>query len=68
MCTMKYEEAKKRCDKLIEVFNECKSESCDGCELHKIAVSVVDGERATACHLLAFYKRYLEDRIAEALN
>lgn len=68
MCTMKYEDARKRCEKIIETFNECKAESCGDCPLNKIAVSVVDGERATACHLLAFYKRYLEDRIAEALN
>lgn len=68
MCTMRYENARKECEKLIEIFNECKAESCGDCPLHDIAVSIIDGESATACHLLAFYKRYLEDRIAEALN
>lgn len=68
MCTMKYEKARTECEKLIKIFNECKAETCGDCPLHDKAVSVVDGERATACHLLAFYKRYLEDRIAEAFN
>lgn len=68
MYTMKYQEARKRCNELIEIFNECKAESCDRCILDKITVSDVYGERATACNLLVFYKRYLEDRIAEALK
>lgn len=68
MCTMKYEKARAECEKIIEIFNACESDTCGDCPLHEIAVSIKDDERATACHLLAFYKRYLEDRIAEAFN
>lgn len=68
MLPMNYVKAKENCEKLIDIFNECNSEKCRDCPINSIIVAVENEESATVCHLLAFYKRYLENKIAEALR
>lgn len=68
MKVMGYRDSKIENEKIIKIFNECKSESCEDCPLNAIPVVIKENEYANVCNLLLFYRQQLEDKILEVIQ
>lgn len=68
MKVMGYRDSKVESEKIIKIFNECKSESCEDCPLNAIQVAIKEDEYVNVCNLLLFYRQQLEDKILEVIQ
>lgn len=68
MKVLGYRDSKIENEKIIKIFNECKSESCEDCPLNGIPVVIKENEYANVCNLLLFYRQQLEDKILEVIQ
>lgn len=68
MKVLGYRDSKIENEKIIKIFNECKSETCEDCPLNTIPVVIKENGYTNVCNLLLFYRQQIENKILEVIQ